>query len=88
MKSSDPNTYFSCDDHFPVVEVDNRIDQGENHFREHLFDMNGTATFSHEALSSEGTYMCTVVIIYMLSEQKRTGKKVISHELCWFGSPP
>lgn len=56
VRASDPSAYFSCDDHFPLVEKANGNDEGVGHFQDQSLNItrDSIRNISHEALSSEG----------------------------------
>ncbi|PON47204.1 CRAL-TRIO lipid binding domain containing protein [Parasponia andersonii] len=57
VRASDPNAYFSCDDHFPLVEQANGNDEGLGHLQDQSLNVNidNVRNISYEALSLEGS---------------------------------
>ncbi|PON88881.1 CRAL-TRIO lipid binding domain containing protein [Trema orientale] len=57
VRASDPNAYFSCDDHFPLVEKANGNDEGVGYLQDQSLNVNldNVRNISYEALSLEGS---------------------------------
>ena len=54
VKALDPNAYFSCDDHFPIVGKAFRCDEGVGHFQDHSLNNDSTVNVYHEAVTPHG----------------------------------
>lgn len=53
VKASDPNAYFSCDDHFPTVEKAFICD-GVGHSQDHSLNNSSATNAYHEERSPHG----------------------------------
>lgn len=52
--TTDPNAYFSCDDHFPIVEKAVSNDQELHNFQDQSIIKDRPVNISHDAISPEG----------------------------------
>ncbi|KAF3453239.1 hypothetical protein FNV43_RR03679 [Rhamnella rubrinervis] len=54
VKALDSNAYFSCNDHFPIVEKAFRCDDGVSHFQDHSLNNDSTVNAYDEAITPHG----------------------------------
>uniref|UniRef100_A0A6P6FN06 phosphatidylinositol/phosphatidylcholine transfer protein SFH13 isoform X1 n=1 Tax=Ziziphus jujuba TaxID=326968 RepID=A0A6P6FN06_ZIZJJ len=74
--TTDPNAYFSCDDHFPIVEKAVSNDQELHNFQDQSIIKDRPVNISHDAISPEGGSISQWLSIIKEKFEKRDIRRV------------